>query len=340
MQIYGIIIILILIALFIIYYFYYEDNSKQIKLHSDNIDFEKIKKLKNSTYFSTDKLTIEYNQAIVLEGEIPKNYIYWGINAYDCYTNNPISLPISSSNYFSKYPGEKIIIILTPNFYLYEEIRISLKNEKIVPILIPTDIYKITKEYNLVLHVISNSEFDKMPIFKAKIYFSPNINQNLKKVENVEIYNFETKNEKDILSYDNWELYCFELIPSYNNVFLNPEHIPLFPSYEITELSTDNFICLENSTFYIFAIDHCASKMSLYSWIEIYVNDVLQETYVTGNYKYSQPRSETVIVNNLKFNITSNSKVKITEKILYNTFTNIKPPIECLLPMKIFIKSL
>ncbi len=141
-------------------------------------------------YFGAKSL--QNNQAMVIYGNIPYKYLYWGITGYlyDYVKNSakqtvftPIGDSISSSIVSGSF-NSRMAVVMTSNYQLFSIIKKHLQNEwkegsmyinTIVPIYIPPEMTLDQARYTMLIRTIINTEIEEIPPWKCRFYTSVDI---------------------------------------------------------------------------------------------------------------------------------------------------------------------
>lgn len=152
------------------------------------------------THFSEAPLgaqKLSKRDALVMYGEVPRGYAYWGITGYlydfpshdDPMLGNilhaSIGDTVSSQTVATLSPGDGVAVVLTTNPLLFREVKQQLQADwvkihrrhplRVLPIYIPTDLYFEQARYALQLRVVLRRHDQLLPRFACRLYTSHNI---------------------------------------------------------------------------------------------------------------------------------------------------------------------
>jgi hypothetical protein len=305
-SVYGIITLIIFVLLIVLYYYYYERPTMLKDISYTEKSMIKKDKDSHDIYVTLshkeDKISLENNQALLIYGIIPRNCVYFSIDAYD--EKNVVLNNFSSSMIDNNNKDEiELALILTRNSRLTKEIEYHFIKEtrrlkkmerrvKFVYFPIPDNCKDITWKYKIIL----NDKDEKIPLMKYRIYEKEKIKYRPYKVE---------KKEKKIKE----EIKRNEEFAS----------IPLYISQENSDylkIHTNEMKIDKRALVKIFAVDHAINQTSIFSSLFIHKGDKIL-SYVTGNYK-SNSGAKKFIVNEFSFIAENGENIYIEENIFYH----------------------
>lgn len=283
---------------------------------------------------SFEDIFLNYNEALVIYGNIPHKYVYWGITAH-C-EGKLIGDSVSSKSIYGA-SNTKIVAVLTNNPILYESIGKSIKKElqKSGYLCIIHPIYTVSNGYNnnkytILSQTILPNENDQIPDWKCRLYTSNNIPLKHATCSPL-LERSKDVSELSLIPLKTWESSCYNLVKSkgYTPIKVltcsHNEEIKDFICIESDEI-------VENKNLFIIVVDHVRSGKSLYSCITFE-----SEHVVTGDSSKPRPSKREIVIKMFQFTVST--RIKIQELIYMDpTHTSyIGPCPSSILPMQIFI---
>lgn len=389
-------IIIILIILIIIILF----NSPNIISNSNNLTFKNIEyspltddkdflSLSQTPYlqhsgptFTTEddiishSCTLSHYQALVVYGDIPIKYRYWGFTGYlhSYLSDNNIVMKslgdsISCNNQYLSNDGTRLVIIMTSNQNMFKEIKFSLTKEfekekqkyLIVPLFIPQYLHYSRAKYTLLFKVSLYNSKDKIPQYKCRLYQTPSI-----KISTVPKIFLKNKNlypkEKSLLSLEKWEKLSLEIVTSKGykihrkinldnclNLDCDNTSCNLYKNYytenrDITRIISEIIHLEENQFLAIVAINHVISGCALYSDLSFYnvidkCNEIGYLTHFTGDVNVKKINRDGKLISTLIINHPIQKNIRVIENVYVHPTNYIGPDKESLLEMQIFVVS-
>lgn len=389
------IIILIIILVFIVLF-----NSSNIISNSNNLTYKDIEyspligdkkilslsqtpHLKHSApIFETEGLkdnhscTLNHYQALVVIGDIPIKYRYWGFTGYihSYLTDNNIVMKslgdsISCSNQCLSNDGTRLVIIMTSNEYMFKEVKFMLTKEfekdkqkyLIVPLFIPQYLYFPRAKYTLLFKVSLYDSKDKIPQYKCRMYQAKSI-----KVSTIPKIFLKNKNlypkEQNLLSLDKWEKLSSEIVSSKGykihkkidfddclnseccNISCNLYKNHHTENRDITRIISKVIHLEENQFLAIVAVNHVVSGSALYSDISFYnvinkCSEVGYLTHFTGDVNVKKINRNGKLISTLITNYPLEKNIRVVENIYVHPTNYTGPNRDFLLGMQIFVVS-
>lgn len=340
--------IVIFIVIFFMILIYVKYKNKSPDKYCDLSYIEGQMKTSCQSYISTQKphfshcqtpIYLNYNEALVVYGNIPHKYVYWGITGYSLNKGQLIPIGDSvSSRYINGATNTKIVTVLCNNPKLFKAIERDIKKELQCSgyLCVVNAIYTPReKEYNTVKYCLQTKTVvlhkeDQIPEWKCRLYKSQNIDK--EKAEYQELLCTECSvSETHLIDPEIWESSCYKIA---KEKFEKITKVDVFEA----QYDTRDCKCVSSNTIpsgkeiFIIAVDHVRADKSKYSCINFYT-----EYIVTGNNEQPLPSEKAIVLRFIEYKTTC--PIKIKELIFTDPSQKscIGPDISTILPMQVYI---
>lgn len=310
-----------------------------------------------------------YDEAIVVYGEIPRDYLYWGLSGQSrepgC-TFASVGDSVSSSDYKSLGLDDYVAAIMTTNPKMYDAVARSIRKEfainfpsgklSTVAIMIPSSVYSVTAKYAIVSHSVLRKPNDVVPTYKCRLYKGLHAVATSSSTVEAKIQS-KGHHEQATLANELWEQSTRKVADKKQYTVIREVDVhphtrlstatPLrLDNRDVTSFVSDAIQLAQDETIVVVAADHALSGKAMYSNVSFC--DVNQNrsyvSYTTGDAtvkKHSTQSSISALAildnpSQLCF-VGDFASIRITESLYVEPKFRVGPHPDTVLRMRIFV---
>lgn len=319
-------------------------NTFQFTLPSDNVDG----KVNNTPLSNAQHLN--YNQAMIIYGNIPYRYLYWSINGYNIRDGNITNLgnPISISRVNGEC-NDGIAVIMTSNYNMYEAAKFHINKYwkqfnprykfSIFPIFISD--HNPESKYMFINRTTIRNELESLPSWNCFIYTTQNIPLSISPEHHIFDYS-TTPSEFDLIKPETFKKGAYNYIKQINYIPVKQLNVTLISSglreTNVLSFVSENILLDDKQEIIAICIDHAMYRGSRYSCIDAYdvSNYMCLSSVITGDIvTRGTPHKDGTLAS--VFRYSSVHTFQLEEKIYPHMVSGLAISPTTIIPMIIFI---
>jgi hypothetical protein len=358
----------IIIVLLIISYVYFnrQQRREQLILNQEDGVLSTVKDegytIVQTASFNGSLGQLTSQNAIVIWGEIPYDYPYWGITGYAMDRQIGDSVSQGCTKHF--VPNDSIAAIMTSNSLMFEQVKRRLLDEwtstrklNIMPIYVSLDAHPGV--HTLTLRIDRHTPQDPTPPFQCRLYTSPNIAERPAPIVQLKRRDLVPK-ESDTVSESVWNSSAARTVQDRGYTILREVEVrhhdgpttngAEYTNRDITQLMSDDIRLTAGESIAVVAANHVASHRGTCSSVLFMSNGSIYSRHMTGSSSNYDRNTGTTIRAVLIINtpgdvndemsirvVDPRNVVQVVERIYTEPSSGIGPGVESILPMKVYI---